>query len=278
MALRFQHKARRGSDGAVKPMLPWPTLRAAVDELEEAIFGDLAAQGVPPHPIAASAVPVVPGAARGSRRAAREASLFARVFAQEPHDSMGDDFLAGRAHMLRWASPEDVGVPEGARNPVVVGTAAAEIRAMARCRSPATKMAHLDKAVDVLARAVSLARRAAAAAKARARAEERGASVDLLGPVAHDASQDASADDLVPSLSLAFLRSGLEAPYSELLFMDRFRDEDRMLGRAGWVLATAQMSLSWLESVKPSSFGISDEEFRRRAMHGLSRDGGPDEA
>ena len=73
---------------------------------------------------------------------------------------------------------------------------------------------------------------------------------------------------MVPALSLAFLRSGLEAPYSELLFIDRFRDEDRLLGRTGWVLATAQMSLGWLESVGPEAFGVTEEEFRRRSITG----------
>lgn len=246
-------------------------LRAATDEIEAALLGDLSAHDVPAVPLARAALGARPEPGPGrrhKRQVVKEASLYARVFAAEPHDTMGDDFLAGRAHMLRWATAEDVGVPEGARNPVVVGTAAAELHAMARCRSPAGKVAHLDRAVDILARAVSLARRAAAAAKAEADARARGQQADLLGPSQPDPSQDASADDVVPALSLAFLRSGLEAPYSELLFIDRFRDEDRMLGRTGWVLATAQMSLGWLESVGPAAFGVSDDEFRRRSTTG----------
>lgn len=262
-------RSKRGSATA-KPMLPWMVLHAALDEVERELMGDLSQLRVPPMPLG-------PTDTRGGSKRGRgkgpeagnvavEASLFARVFRAEPQDSMGDDVLAGRAHMLRWATAEDFGVPPGARNPVVVDTAAAELRAMARARTPGAKLARLDRAMDILARAVSLARRATAEAKlvASGRSGASGGGGSSGG--------EASADDLVPALSLAMLRSGLEAPYSELLFIDRFRDEDRMLGRWGWLLATAQVALGWLANVTPAQLGLTDDEFRQRALGLTAKD------
>jgi hypothetical protein len=129
---------------------------------------------------------------------------------------------------------------------------------MARARTPGAKLARLDRAMDILARAVSLARRATAEAKLAARGKPPGSG--------SSGGSEATADDLVPALSLAMLRSGLEAPYSELLFIDRFRDEDRMLGRWGWLLATAQVALGWLARVTPAQLGLTADEFRERAL------------
>jgi hypothetical protein len=244
------------------PMLPWLVLRAALDELECALLGDLSDLGVPPAPLSEGAVP--PGDdTRPSKRL--EASLYARVFAVEPHDTMGDDFLAGRAHMMRWLDAADVGVPEGARNPVVVATAAAELRAMCLSRTTHGKLSRMSRAIEVLARAVSLSRRAGKAGRRRA-GEDQSLDASLAGEDDDlEMNNEPTADDLVPALSLALLRAGLQAPYSELLFIERFRDEDRMLGRAGWVLATAQVSLGWLARVTPEELGLTRDEFRRRA-------------
>ena len=76
-------------------------------------------------------------------------------------------------------------------------------------------------------------------------------------------------DDLLPLLIYALLRAAPEHPHLTVVFIERFRDPDRLIGEEGYLLCNFAAACAFLADADASHFsGIERDEFRRQLEAG----------
>ena len=82
-------------------------------------------------------------------------------------------------------------------------------------------------------------------------------------------ASQAGADDLLPLLIYALLRAAPEHPHLTVVFIERFRDPDRLIGEEGYLLCNFAAACAFLADADASHFsGIERDEFRRQLEAG----------
>src|SRR2546421_3129496 len=90
-----------------------------------------------------------------------------------------------------------------------------------------------------------------------------------LGLLKHSKS-DQSADSFVPLLIYVILRANPEHLVSNIQYILRFRNQDKLGGEAGYYLSSLSGAIHFVEHLDRTSLTISDEEFERNVELAVS--------
>jgi hypothetical protein len=160
------------------------------------------------------------------------------VFAVPPEDRAEDEAVAATLRRLQWLSPAALRVPEGACNPLVLRTAVHELRQMNGRIVPEDKLACLTAACTVLYKALTQSARRTAGALAAA-----------------------GADDFLPAMIYVTLQANTPRLMSNIAYIERFRDDQQMMGRAGYCFVNLRSCVFYLRSLEASAIEMDSAAF-----------------
>ncbi|KAK6530182.1 hypothetical protein TWF694_003550 [Orbilia ellipsospora] len=92
----------------------------------------------------------------------------------------------------------------------------------------------------------------------------------IFGLLRH-ANSTQSADDFVPLLIYVVLRANPEHLVSNIQYILRFRNPDKLGGEAGYYLSSLSGAIQFIEGLDRSSLTINDEEFERNVEEAVRR-------
>lgn len=149
------------------------------------------------------------------------------VFAVAPEDRADDEDVSKALRRLQWLPPSALRVPDGAAKPLVLRTAVHALRQMNSAVVPEDKLACLTAACTVLYRALTQAARRSGGSSAAA-----------------------GADDFLPAMIYVTLQANLPRLSSNIAFIERFRDESQMMGRAGYCFTNLRSCVFYLRGLE----------------------------
>ncbi|KAL8854616.1 MAG: hypothetical protein Q9221_000651 [Calogaya cf. arnoldii] len=92
----------------------------------------------------------------------------------------------------------------------------------------------------------------------------------IFGFLSTSKSADTSADSFVPLLIYVVLRANPEHLVSNVQYILRFRDQDKLGGEAGYYLSSLMGAIQFIENLDRTSLTISDEEFEKKVEASVS--------
>ncbi|KAL1962822.1 hypothetical protein VTN77DRAFT_9097 [Rasamsonia byssochlamydoides] len=85
----------------------------------------------------------------------------------------------------------------------------------------------------------------------------------IFGLLKHSKNPDTSADSFVPLLILVVLKANPEHLVSNVQYILRFRNQEKLGGEAGYYLSSLSGAIHFIETLDRTSLTVSDEEFER---------------
>ncbi|PGH10059.1 hypothetical protein GX51_00326 [Blastomyces parvus] len=92
----------------------------------------------------------------------------------------------------------------------------------------------------------------------------------IFGLLRNAHSGDTSADSFVPLLIYVVLKANPEHLVSNIQYILRFRNQDKLAGEAGYYLSSLSGAIQFIETLDRTSLTISDEEFERNVEAAVS--------
>ncbi|KAL8771124.1 MAG: hypothetical protein Q9209_003295 [Squamulea sp. 1 TL-2023] len=92
----------------------------------------------------------------------------------------------------------------------------------------------------------------------------------IFGYLSTSKSSDTSADSFVPLLIYVVLRANPEHLVSNVQYILRFRDQEKLGGEAGYYLSSLMGAIQFIENLDRTSLTISDEDFEKKVEASVS--------
>ena len=92
----------------------------------------------------------------------------------------------------------------------------------------------------------------------------------IFGFLSTSKSSDTSADSFVPLLIYVVLRANPEHLVSNVQYILRFRDQEKLGGEAGYYLSSLMGAIQFIENLDRTSLTISDEDFEKQVEASVS--------
>jgi Rab5 GDP/GTP exchange factor len=92
----------------------------------------------------------------------------------------------------------------------------------------------------------------------------------IVGSLKSSKSADTSADSFVPLLIYVVLQAHPEHLVSNIQYILRFRNQDKLGGEAGYYLSSLSGAVQFIESLDRTSLTVSDKEFERNVEFAVS--------
>ncbi|KAL8693307.1 MAG: hypothetical protein Q9224_003776 [Gallowayella concinna] len=92
----------------------------------------------------------------------------------------------------------------------------------------------------------------------------------IFGFLSTSKSSDTSADSFVPLLIYVVLRANPEYLVSNVQYILRFRDQEKLGGEAGYYLSSLMGAIQFIENLDRTSLTISDEDFEKKVEASVS--------
>ncbi|KAI5307552.1 hypothetical protein KEM55_007992, partial [Ascosphaera atra] len=92
----------------------------------------------------------------------------------------------------------------------------------------------------------------------------------LFGLLKHAKSADTSADSFIPLLIFTVLKANPEHLVSNIQYIFRFRNPDKLSGEAGYYLSSLSGAVHFVETLDRTSLTVDDEEFERNVEAAVS--------
>ncbi|KAI4174749.1 MAG: hypothetical protein LQ343_002120 [Gyalolechia ehrenbergii] len=92
----------------------------------------------------------------------------------------------------------------------------------------------------------------------------------IFGFLSTSKSADTSADSFVPLLIYVVLRANPEHLVSNIQYILRFRNQEKLGGEAGYYLSSLMGAIQFIENLDRTSLTISDEEFEKKVEASVS--------
>ena len=92
----------------------------------------------------------------------------------------------------------------------------------------------------------------------------------IFGLLKNAMSSDTSADSFVPLLIYVVLQANPENLVSNIQYILRFRNQDKLGGEAGYYLSSLSGAIQFIESLDRTTLTVSDEEFERNVEIAVS--------
>ncbi|GMK53703.1 hypothetical protein CspeluHIS016_0102890 [Cutaneotrichosporon spelunceum] len=157
---------------------------------------------------------------------------------QEGHQITTDDLerdavFAQRVRLFRWVQEKHLDVPEGEAAQGFLGFAEQELLKINHYKAPRDKMICILNCCKV-----------------------------IFGLIRHAMGNEAGADAFVPILIYVVLRASPDSMLSNVEYIQRFRNPEKLQGEAGYYLSSLQGAIAFIETMDASSLSnITQEEF-----------------
>lgn len=92
----------------------------------------------------------------------------------------------------------------------------------------------------------------------------------IFGLLKNAKSSDTSADSFVPLLIYVVLQANPEHLVSNIQYILRFRNQDKLGGEAGYYLSSLSGAIQFIESLDRTTLTVSDDEFERNVERAVS--------
>ncbi|PGH17173.1 hypothetical protein AJ79_01311 [Helicocarpus griseus UAMH5409] len=92
----------------------------------------------------------------------------------------------------------------------------------------------------------------------------------IFGLLRNAKSGDTSADSFVPLLIYVVLKANPEHLVSNIQYILRFRNQDKLTGEAGYYLSSLSGAIQFIETLDRTTLTVSDEEFERNVEAAVS--------
>ncbi|KAF3480232.1 uncharacterized protein GIQ15_05579 [Arthroderma uncinatum] len=92
----------------------------------------------------------------------------------------------------------------------------------------------------------------------------------IFGLLRNAKSSDTSADSFIPLLIYVVLKANPEHLVSNVQYILRFRNQDKLSGEAGYYLSSLSGAIQFIETLDRTSLTVSDEEFERNVEAAVS--------
>lgn len=92
----------------------------------------------------------------------------------------------------------------------------------------------------------------------------------IFGYLKNAKSSDTSADSFVPLLIFVVLQANPENLVSNIQYILRFRNQDKLGGEAGYYLSSLSGAIQFIESLDRTTLTVSDEDFERNVERAVS--------
>jgi Rab5 GDP/GTP exchange factor len=93
----------------------------------------------------------------------------------------------------------------------------------------------------------------------------------IFGLLKNAKSSDTSADSFVPLLIYVVLQANPENLVSNIQYILRFRNQDKLGGEAGYYLSSLSGAIQFIESLDRTTLTVSDEEFERSVENAVAQ-------
>ncbi|KAJ5899106.1 hypothetical protein N7495_003850 [Penicillium taxi] len=212
----------------------------AKEGMEKLVMNRLYSQTFAP---AIPAPPTIPRSASRSRRKEIERLHGPWRRGQHQEDIERDDILAQKIRIYSWVTEEHLDIPpvsgSGRR---FLNLAQQEIMKINGYRAPRDKVICILNCCKV-----------------------------IFGLLKNSKKADTSADSFVPLLIYVVLRANPDHLISNIQYILRFRNQDKLGGEAGYYLSSLSGAIQFIETLDRTSLTVSDEEFERNVEAAVSR-------
>jgi hypothetical protein len=93
----------------------------------------------------------------------------------------------------------------------------------------------------------------------------------IFGFLRNAPSSDQSADSFIPLMIYVVLRANPDHLVSNVQYILRFRNQDKLGGEAGYYISSLMGAIQFIENLDRTSLTISDEDFEREVEQAVSR-------
>ncbi len=209
----------------------------AKEGMEKLVMNRLYAQTFSP------AIPPPPQPPRGKgRRKETDKSLGPGRRGQHQEDVERDDILAQKVRIYGWVKEEHLDIaPVGPNGERFLKLAQQELLKIKGYRAPRDKIICILNCCKV-----------------------------IFGLLKNAKSGDTSADSFVPLLIYVVLQANPEHLVSNIQYILRFRNQEKLGGEAGYYLSSLSGAIQFVESIDRTSLTISDDEFERNVELAVS--------
>ena len=209
----------------------------AKEGMEKLVMNRLYAQTFSP------AIPPPPQPPRGKgRRKETDKPLGPGRRGQHQEDVERDDILAQKVRIYGWVKEEHLDIaPVGPNGERFLKLAQQELLKIKGYRAPRDKVICILNCCKV-----------------------------IFGLLKNAKSGDTSADSFVPLLIYVVLQANPEHLVSNIQYILRFRNQDKLGGEAGYYLSSLSGAIQFVESLDRTSLTISDDEFERNVELAVS--------
>lgn len=189
------------------------------------------------------AIPPPPQPPRAkARRKETEKPLGPGRRGQHQEDVERDDILAQKVRIYGWVKEEHLDIPPvGSNGERFLKLAQQELLKMKGYRAPRDKVICILNCCKV-----------------------------IFGLLRNAKSADTSADSFVPLLIYVVLQANPEHLVSNMQYILRFRNQDKLGGEAGYYLSSLSGAIQFVENLDRTSLTISDDEFERNVELAVS--------
>ncbi|KAI4254562.1 MAG: hypothetical protein LQ352_003033 [Teloschistes flavicans] len=185
--------------------------------------------------------PTPPPGAKGKRKNI-EKLLGPGRKGQHQEDIERDDILGQKVRIYRWVQEEHLDIPPlGDNGRRFMSFAQQQLLKITMYRAPRDKVVQVLNCCKV-----------------------------IFGFLSTSKSADMSADSFVPLLIYVVLRSNPEHLVSNVQYILRFRNQDKLGGEAGYYLSSLMGAIQFIENLDRTSLTISDEEFEKKVEISVS--------
>lgn len=191
------------------------------------------------------AIPPPPQPARSSSRGKRkelEKLLGPGRRGQHQEDVERDEILAQKIRIYSWVREEHLDIPSvGPNGERFLRLAQQELAKIKNYRAPRDKIICILNACKV-----------------------------IFGLLKNSQSSDTSADSFVPLLIYIVLQANPDHLVSNIQYILRFRNQDKLSGEAGYYLSSLSGAIQFVEGLDRTSLTVSDEDFERNVEKAVS--------
>ncbi|KAL5359578.1 hypothetical protein BJX96DRAFT_148697 [Aspergillus floccosus] len=211
----------------------------AKEGMEKLVMNRLYSQTFSP---AIPAPPTIPRSASRSKRREMERLHGPWRKGQHQEDIERDDVLAQKMRIYSWVREEHLDIPPvSAHGRRFLNLAQQEILKINGYRAPRDKVICILNCCKV-----------------------------IFGLLRNTKKADTSADAFVPLLIYVVLQANPEHLVSNIQYILRFRNQDKLGGEAGYYLSSLSGAIQFIETLDRTSLTVSDEEFERNVEAAVS--------
>ncbi|EXJ58599.1 hypothetical protein A1O7_06026 [Cladophialophora yegresii CBS 114405] len=178
---------------------------------------------------------------RGRRKELEKASVPGRR-GQHQEDVERDDILAQKIRIYSWVREEHLDIaPVGPNGERFLKLAQQELLKIKGYRAPRDKVICVLNCCKV-----------------------------IFGLLKNSKSSDTSADSFVPLLIYVVLQANPENMVSNVQYILRFRNQEKLVGEAGYYLSSLSGAIQFIEGLDRTTLTVSDEEFERNVENAVA--------